>query len=147
MRNAPVRRRRKEKINMTSLIYHTVREQFGGKQGVTVKELETYLEENNIAFSPTSVYTAVAILSGRAPRNEYRDEFTSKVLRKDGYLTRGKNESTRVIKARRYYYNPAGTVRVLPIEGHGVWHNTGITGVVVAKLSRMTNTLVSLTKF
>lgn len=148
IKTAPIRRRRKIRINMTSLVYHTVREQFGGRQGVTSSELCQYFDDNNIEYLKTTVRSILLRLSGGIPRDGDRDELTKKFLKKDIiFINADTGKRGKLRNIARYYLNPQGTVRVLPIEGNGVWYNTGINGLTVAKLSRMTNTEVSLERF
>lgn len=140
----PLRRQRKPRMNMASFMFHSVRENF--KNGVIYPEYIKYLEDTNIEYNAGSVRGTFRLLAGQQPQCRHRNEFVMRRLKKD-ILPIQCAKGIKHHQFIRYSFNPKGNILVQPLEGRGVWHNIGLTDIVVLKLARITKRILDITKF
>lgn len=83
-------------INKTATILHVVRS--AGRIGMTQTEIREALEADGITWTPGQINSALKILSGRMPGQEYRNELKIKARKRNNCFV--------------YWFNTSGTVRV-----------------------------------
>ena len=139
LQTTPVNRIKRDSVNWSDLIKHTLRVQFP-RTGATALELITYFKEQNIGIADKTVRVNLLILSGlyNHTKAKPRDDLKVKYLKKDGLYKAGHKAGEPV---PRFYYNNSGTQRSK--GGVRKVYHTNNTTITMTKLSLITGNNLS----